>query len=140
MKYLTGIYGLNIGQAETCGDWHRLALNWSNAEFLESNGSFFGDYRIQAGRKIPQHEGTHYVADHIRCCLDMIYQQRFSLVTGMRHDFICNEKFTVEIFLQVREMQSLPYWGAIYDFMLLEYGFDWAIFIKKGLVKPYADK
>lgn len=34
MKYITGVYGLNIPNTkETCGDWHSTSLDWNNITF-----------------------------------------------------------------------------------------------------------
>lgn len=40
MKYVTGLYGLNIENSKnTCGDWHCSALKWDNVWIVDSKES-----------------------------------------------------------------------------------------------------
>lgn len=91
----------------------------------ESEGSFFGDYGIECGRVIPEHEGLYNVANTIRACLDLLYERNFPTAQGMRHDFICNDKYDGEIFELVSRMRGLPYWEDIDRFMEREYRMKW---------------
>lgn len=66
MKYITGIHALNLRcSLETCGDWHQPGIQWKNLTIRESEDSVFGDYGIEDNSLVPDHPGTHKVANHI---------------------------------------------------------------------------
>ena len=89
MKYITGIYALNlICNLETCGDQHQSALNWQNIRLKESDDNIFKDHGIEFNKKIPEHNETFNVANHIRACLDMLIDRQFNSLQGMNKDFI----------------------------------------------------
>lgn len=133
MKYITGIYALNlICSLETDGDWHQSSLDWQNIEFAESKYSFFGDYGIEKNSSVPYHQGTYFVANHIRAILDLLYNNDFSTAQGMRKDFINTEKYDEEIFQMINRMNTLSNWQQINQFMEKEYKLKWIEHQRKG--------
>ena len=126
MRYITGIHALNLPcSLETCGDWHRSAIQWSQPTFRESKHSFFGAYGVEMDVSIPEHSETFAVANHIRALLDLLEAGKFSIAQGMNKDFICNDSYTEEIFEKVASMKSLPHWYEIDCFMGREYYGKW---------------
>lgn len=136
MKYVSLIHALNLPcDLETCGDWHTSALQWKRINYLESNRSIFGNYGIEVGKRIPEHDGIYNVANHIRALLDMLVFKQFSLAQGMRDDFICNDKYTNEIFEKVYQLNNLAHWDEINKFMENEYmmqWINWSIILRKS--------
>lgn len=130
MKYISGIYALNLRcSLETCGDWHTSSFSWEKLHFWESEGSFFGEYGIEPVIFVPEHEGEPlYQANHIRALLDMLYDRQFERAQGMKEDYICNDKYTKEIFEKVWTMNILPYFSEIDAFMEREYRMKWVDF------------
>ena len=99
MKYITGVYALNLNcNLDTCGDWHQSSLNWNNIPLKESDNSFYGTYGLEYSKKIPNHEELFTVSNHIRACLDMLIDRQFDNLQGMNKDFICNDKYNNEIY------------------------------------------
>lgn len=131
MRYLTGIHALNLNYdaLETCGDWHQSALKWDRVTIQKrlrnSEDSVFGDYGIEPNVKIPEHEERFYVANHIRALLDLLEMGMFSVAQGMKEDFICNDKYTPEIFEKVSMLRQSPLWFDIDRFMSKEYRSEW---------------
>ena len=140
MIYVTGIHALNLPcHLDTCGDWHTSALKWENISFADTAKSVFGDYGIEDGHTIPFHEGYYHVANHIRACLDLLEQGKFAQAQGMRRDFICNEKYTMEIFHMVKKLDHAENWSDINRFMEKEYLLLWKNFAGENTteaVKP----
>ena len=131
MKYISGIYGLNTKcNLETMGDWHCSSLNWSKPLILESDNSVFKDFGIEYNKKIPEHNETYNVANHIRACLDLIEQGNFGIVEGMNKDYISNSKYDNLIFEKVYLLKDEPNFTQINDFMLKEYRMKWVNFCK----------
>lgn len=130
MKFISGQQALNIPcSLETCGDWHTSALQWDKLDLKESEGSIFGEYGLEVCKSVPKHRGQEfYVADTIRASLELMIEDRLSVVQGLREDFICNEKYTQELFSKVIHLKSLPHWNKIDSFMKREYTFDWVRF------------
>lgn len=127
MKYLSGIFALNLMcNLNTFGDWHTSAIDWKNKiNFWESTNSIWGDYGIEKNRTIPEHDGTFCVSNHIRALLDLISIGDFSTVQGMRDNFICNDKYTLEIFSKVSMLKNNKNWKDIDTFMSKEYMMQW---------------
>jgi hypothetical protein len=126
MRYLSGIHALNLNcSLDTCGDWHQSALRWRDLDWRESEGSFWHDYGIETNSCIPEHPGVYHTANHIRALLDLLYDGNFAVAQGMRDDFICNDKYTNEIFDKVIQMRVLPNWKEIDLFMGREYFCRW---------------
>ena len=134
MKYITGVYALNLNcNLDTCGDWHQSSLNWNNIPLKESDNSFYGTYGLEYSKKIPNHEELFTVSNHIRACLDMLIDRQFDNLQGMNKDFICNDKYNNEIFSQVLKLNSLPQWEEIRIFMDKEYGKKWINYRKENI-------
>ena len=68
------------------------------------------------------------MANHIRALLDLIAAGQFNLAQGMRDDFICNDKYTSEIFKQVMLLKNSSLWQDIDRFMGSEYFSQWLRF------------
>lgn len=132
MLYLTGQHALNIPcSLETCGDWHTAALDWTHLQLANSDKMFFKEYGIEEHSKIPEHHGKIFVANHIRALLDLLEAGNFAVAQGMKRDYICNPKYTSEIFNKVWQMKVLGNWSDIDAFMSKEYLMQW-INYKKG--------
>jgi len=134
MKYVSEIFALNIPcSLETCGDWHCSALNWNKLRFKESDGSIWNDYGIEKGKSVPEHDGLYNVANHIRALLDLLEASNFSIAQGMRDDYICNDKYTDEIFLKVAMLSDRTNWNDVDLFMGKEYCGKWLKFKEEYL-------
>jgi len=126
MQYITGIHALNLScELNTTGDWHTCSIQWKNPTMAESDGSLFGEYGIESNKRIPEHVGTYYVANHIRALLDLLEQGNYAVAEGMRKDFICNESYNQEIFDKIYYMKQLKNWKEIDIFMEQEYMMEW---------------
>ena len=91
---------------------------------------FFGDYGIETGHHIPEHEGVYCVANTIRALLDLLYERNYPAAQGMNDDFICNAEYDTEVFQKVYLMSKLPYWDEINDFMKKEYELKWIEYLR----------
>mgnify|MGYP006911778741 CR=1 FL=1 len=132
MQYITGQHALNLPcSLMTSGDWHQSALQWKAPFFRDSKDSIFGDYGIEHGISIPEHEGVYNVANHIRALLDLLEIGKFTVAQGMNRDYICNDRYTEEIFSQVSKLSNSPLWSQIDCFMGKEYYTAWLEY-KKG--------
>lgn len=132
MKYITGIYALNLNCAlKTPGDWHQSALSWDNPRMRETEGSLFGEYGIEENFTVPRREGLScFAANHIRALLDLIEEGDFSAAQGMRDNFIDNSCYDDEIFEKVYNMKTLPNWIEIKAFIGEEYMMKWVYFLR----------
>lgn len=130
MKYVSGIYGLNINTntLDTCGDWHSVCLDWNNIDIRNSKDSIFQDYGIEKDVLISSIGKTYNVANHIRSCLDLLDDGKFSTLKGMRKDFIVVDKYDKEIFNKVMMLKNNKNWKDIDDFMTKEYRLNWLKF------------
>ena len=130
MKYITGIHALNLPcKLDTVGDWHQSAIQWNHPQIRESTESVFGDYGIEPGHHIPEHEGTYYyAADTIRALLDMLDSGDFTNAQGMNHAFIDNSDYDNEVFSKVLLLRKNSNWDAIDHFMENEYKMKWVRF------------
>jgi len=133
MKYLTGIHALNTTcNLNTFGDWHSTAIQWEHPHENESTNSLWGDYGIETDRTIPFCKGVHNVANHIRACLDMLLFRQFSLLQGMRKDFIGVEEYDNLIFDKVSKLKKMSYWNEVDAFMEKEYLMKWVNYRKRN--------
>jgi len=98
---------------------------------MNTDTAFFRDYGIEYDKRIPEHEGTYAVANHIRALLDLLEQGNFSTAQGMNKDFICNDDYNGEIFGKILSMKSLPNWDKIDGFMAREYYNKWVDYREK---------
>ena len=132
MRYISGIHALNLPcSLVTCGDWHRSALKWRDITFMDTETAFFKDYGIEFHKRVPEHDETYPVANHIRAILDLLETGKFSVAQGMNNDFICNDSYTEEVFDMVATMKSLPHWAKIDSFMGREYYSKWLDYKKR---------
>lgn len=137
MKYLSGIYALNLPcKLDTDGDWHTSALDWNKIVFNESETSVFGLYGIEAERKIPDHQNTFYVANHIRAALDLLDEGKFSILQGLKDDFINNNQYTEELFNKILLLRNHKNWNDIDFFVLFEYRDTWIKYKQKRNIRP----
>lgn len=134
MEYITGLHALNLDcKLDTCGDWHTSSLRWDKLNIKESEVSVFGSYGIEQERSVPEHKEKHNVANHIRAILDLLEDKSFSILGDFKNDFVCNDKYTNEIFNKVSLL--LPS-KEIEDFMHKTYGKEWRTWIgEKNTVK-----
>lgn len=134
MKYVTGIFALNLPcSLDTCGDWHSCSINWDNVDIRESNNSILKDYGIKTNQSIKflNKSKKYNVANHIRALLDMLIVGNYGYAQGMKEDYICNDKYTKEIFNQVLKLKTLDNWAEINRFMIKEYKMKWLNYINK---------
>lgn len=126
MKYVTGIHALNIPcSLETCGDWHASALRWNKIDIRESDESVFGDWGIEKGKRIPEHDGSYNVANHLRAVIDLMISGQFSVIQDMRDDFIVTDIYDDELFNHVLKLRKMHNWNSIDAFMEKEYKRKW---------------
>ena len=131
MMYITGKFALNLEcSLETCGDWHTSALDWSKLTLHDSDKSIFKDYGIEKCSKVPEHEGTFYIANTLRALLDLLEQNKLWDAEGAKEDFICNDKYTYEFFNKVLMLKQIKHWEDINNFMKKEYKMQWINFLE----------
>lgn len=132
MLYVTGIYGLNIENSkETCGDWHTSALDWSRVVMLESEGSLWGNWGIESGKRIPEHKGIYNVADDMRSVLDLMgVFGRLRFLKGFKEDFFCTDKYNKEFFDKVFMLKDRENWSDISELMKQEFRQEWLNYMK----------
>lgn len=138
MKYISEIFALNLFDANSWdsdyfmpGDWHQSAIKWDNLRFLETEDSIFKDFGIYKNKSVPFHDGTYYVANILRACLDMLELGQFTILQGMNNNYICNEKITPILFYKVLMLRNNENWDNIKKFMHKEYGKKWRLFLEK---------
>lgn len=135
MRYITGMFALSTPcELDTTGDWHHYCYDWDNPEYAESEGSLWGDYGIY-------YHKTHkeYFADHIRALLDMISKGRLMDAQGINKDYICNDKYTEEIFSKVIILLDSPIWPNICSFMNHEYRKAWREYLASNGIPAILD-
>lgn len=136
MRYITGIHALNIPcELDTCGDWHVSGLNWKKITEKESKDSIFGDYGIENNKYISHLDISYNVANTLRAILDLMYGNDLLILSGFREDFICNDKYTIELFDKVLMMRDRPNWKQIDKLMEKEYLMKWVDYKEKQSVK-----
>ena len=129
MEYITGIHALNLKcSLDTPGDWHQSAIQWHTPMTKYADETAWLDYGIEINTHVPENPGTHYVANHIRACLDLIFDGNFTILKGMRKDYIVYDKYDVEIFEKVTMLKNHPNWEDIDEFMCGEYFMKWVRF------------
>ena len=130
MLYISGHQALNLPcSLETCGDWHTSALRWDKLDLRESNNSIFKDYGIEECASVPYHKGKYMIANTIRAALDLMIDSRFGVLQGLKEDYICNDKYTEELFNMVLKLKDEHNWENINQFMKREYLLEWCEFI-----------
>lgn len=124
MKYITGTYALNLSDGLTPGDWHYYALDWDNPTVFDTECSPFGEWGIYENT-LPFDNQTHYVANHVRACLDLIAVGDFVAAGQMREHFIADDSLAPIIFQQVTKLTGSPHWSDIDRFLGKEYLCKW---------------
>lgn len=134
MRYITGIHALNLNcSLDTCGDWHQAAIQWKKPTLKESENSIFKDYGIEKNKHVPENPGEWFIANTLRAALDILEDSsdpRFGLIQGLKEDFICNDKYTLELFNNVIKLKEKSNWDNINSFMKKEYMWEWDNFLK----------
>lgn len=129
MQYLTGIHALNVPcPLDTTGDWHQSALRWEDLTIGETETSPLKNYGIFLSDKVPDGSGglrTMYVADTIRALFDLLLVGNTAVAQGMRDDYICNEKYTPEVFRVAQTLKETEQWSIIDKFLEREYELTW---------------
>lgn len=132
MKYITGIYALNIPcKLNTCSDWHALSLDWDNIYIKDSKNSIFKDYGIEKNKKIPFNNEKYNVANHIRAILDLMIDGKTDFLKDMRKDFLLDE-YKEEIFNQVYKLRNNKNWSDINKLMENEFLLNWVDFLNEN--------
>jgi hypothetical protein len=132
MKYLTGIFALNIEDSlETCGDWHTSAMDWNKITLEESDNTIFKDYGIEINKSIPEHDEKYNVANTLRAVLDLMINNKLKYLKGFRNDFFCTDKYNNEFFSKVIQLRNLDNWEEINHLMKYEFFFEWTKYIKE---------
>lgn len=131
MKYVTGLYALNIPcNLNTCADWHALSLDWNNINIKDSKNSIYKDYGIEKNKTIPFNKEKNNVANHIRAILDLMIDGKTDFLKNMRKDFLLDE-YKEEIFKQVYKLRNNKNWSDINKLMENEFLLNWLDFLKE---------
>lgn len=133
MNYISGYYALNTPcSLDTTGDWHQSSLPWDKVQLSDSKNSPLGDWGIERNVYVYPLHGRYNVANHIRACLDFLVNDNYSHASGMRNDYIANEKYNNMIFEQVYKLKKIktPFqWQKISKTMEKDYKLDWLHFL-----------
>lgn len=126
MQYISGIQALNMPcNLLTTGDWHQSGIQWKELNIKETENSIWGEYGIEGPKKIPNHKGKFFVANHLRAILDMLAEHDFSNLSGMKNDYICADIYDKELFTKVYMLHSFIGWKQVDRFMEKEYMYKW---------------
>lgn len=132
MEYISGVHALNIPcELDTCGDWHVSSLDWENITLMTSKDSIFGNYGIETDKIIPEHSERYNVANTLRAILDLMYLGKTGYLIGFKEDFICNDKYTYELFEKVLLLKDCNNWNKIDKLMTHEYYNQWVRYKEK---------
>lgn len=130
MKYITGVYALNIEDSlETCGDWHTSALDWQKVKLVSSEETIFKNWGIEENKSIPEHKEKFNVANTLRAVLDLMIDGQTRYLKGFRDDFFCTDLYNEEFFERVIELRQLDNWCSIDELMRREFMSEWDNFI-----------
>lgn len=127
MKYVTGIYALNIEDStECCGDWHTSGIRWENMKLYESDDSIFKDYDIELNKSVLTYDDLFNVANTLRAILDLMERnERLGWLKGFRNDFICTDIYNQEFFENVKKLKGVDHWSEIDLLMKREFMWVW---------------
>ncbi len=141
MTYISGYYALNIPcSLDTTGDWHQSCLAWDKVELSDSQNSPLGEWGIEKDVYVYPLNGYYNVANHIRACLDFLDTDMFSHASGMREDYIANDKYNNVIFEQVYKLKPAKtdeQWQKISKTMEKDYKLQWLHFISERGEKTF---
>ena len=135
MKYISGIYALNIPcSLDTTGDWHRSSLPWKEVELKDSEESPLKGLGIEKDVYIRELGRSFNVANTLRACVDFLDEGKYLSASGMRRDYICNDKYDRTLFEMVYALK--PYkteeqWNRIRKIMEKDYMLKWIGFEKE---------
>lgn len=133
MKYISGYYALNTPcSLDTTGDWHQSCLPWDKIEFSDSKNSPLGDWGIEKDVYVYPLKGRYNVANHIRACIDFLDTDKFTHASGMRKDYIADDKYNNIIFEQVYKLKPSKtgeQWQKISKVMEKDYKLLWLHFL-----------
>ena len=139
MRYITGIYALNMGYVGgfqdmgfTPGDWHTPCLDWDRIEYGETDNYPWDDWGIEEGvipYSVPKRKAMK--ANHIRACLDLVADGRYGAAQGMRDGYICNEHYTEKVFEMALYLKGSEKWEDVNRFMGNEYQGDWLDYLER---------
>ncbi|WP_290150005.1 hypothetical protein [uncultured Parasutterella sp.] len=101
-----------------------------NLTIREPDDSVFGIYGIEDNSFVPNHPDTYKIANHIRALLDLVSEGNFGYAQGMNKDFICNNKYTEEVFSKLLLLRTSYMWEKIKEFIGKEYGVAWLRFLQ----------
>ena len=136
MKYITGMFALNIPcSLGTTGDWHRTSLPWERVEIRESDDSVLKEEGIEKDVFVEELGRNCNVANHIRACVDMLDEGRYSLASGMRYDFFDDDmSFNPVLFDYVYRLKAVKTpreWKAICQVLEKDYMLRWLRFLEE---------
>ena len=75
-------------------------------------------------------------SNHIRALLDLVSEGNFGYAQGMNKDFICNNKYTEEVFSKLLLLRTSYMWEKIKEFIGKEYGVAWLRFLQNHENEP----
>lgn len=124
MRYISFIQALNIEDKNTecCGDWHCSGQDWQNLTMADTRESIFGEWGIEKGVQVPEHEELYAVANVMRACLDIMQTKYCGFLVGFRNDFFCTDKYNNEFMGKVMELNgNVSNWEEIDQLMTREF-------------------
>lgn len=136
MKYVSGLFALNLPcSLNTTGDWHRTSLPWDKVEIKDSDKSPLKDFGIEKNIYIDELNANYNVANHIRACVDILDEGRYTLVSGMRYDFFDNnEDIIPDLFncvFSLKSQKTQKEWESISQIMEKDYMLKWIVFLQE---------
>lgn len=75
-------------------------------------------------------------SNHIKALLDLVSEGNFGYAQGMNKDFICNNKYTEEVFSKLLLLRTSHMWEKIQGFIGKEYGVAWLRFLQNHENEP----
>ncbi|WP_304626409.1 hypothetical protein [uncultured Parasutterella sp.] len=75
-------------------------------------------------------------SSHIRALLDLVSEGNFGYAQGMNKDFICNNKYTEEVFSKLLLLRTSHMWEKIKGVIGKEYGVAWLRFLQNHENEP----
>ncbi len=133
MNYISGYFALNTPcSLDTTGDWHQSCLQWDKIKFADSRNSPLGDWGIEKNVYVYPLHGCYNVANHIRACIDFLDTDNYSHASGMREDYIANDKYNNVVFEQVYKLKAsktAEQWQKISKTMEKDYKLQWLHFL-----------
>lgn len=135
MQYVTGMTAFGIEcKRDSCGKWNLTKDDFTNNEkftLRESDDMPYKDYGIEKDKIVPYREYCLYnVADHVRAYLDLLYECKFDLLTGLFDECIKDMKCRKDIFMTVYgKLRNLAIFKEVNEFMISEFGNAWLSYL-----------